>query len=309
MLMHNPHVLLIFLDGIGLGDNNPNINPFAAINAPTLHGLSGNQRWLRNTPRTESERAIFIPTDAHFGISGRPQSATGQATILTGRNVSLEIGEHYGPKPNPPIRAILRETNIFKTLLMHQKTAALINPYPPQFFAGLASGKRLPSSIQDAVLSAGLPILTKEDYDQGNAIAPDFTGEGWVGYLGYTDSPTYSPEEAGQLMANLARQYTFSMFSTWITDEIGHRGPFADGVAFMERFDQVMSSLLASWNDDEGLIIITSDHGNMEVQGDRRHSENLVPTVVIGNARQEFAQDFSSLVHITPSILRVLGIS
>ncbi|MCB9436386.1 MAG: alkaline phosphatase family protein [Anaerolineales bacterium] len=303
------HIIIIFLDGIGLGENDPTVNPFAVMNTPTLHMLAGGQRWLRQTPRTESERAIFIPTDAHMGIAGRPQSATGQATILTGRNVPAELGEHYGPKPNPPIRAILAEDNLFKRLVTHGKKASLINPYPPGFFETLNRGKRLPSSIQDAALVAGVPLLTEQDYYQGQAISPDWTGEGWTHYLGYHDAPVYTPEAAGKLIGELARQHDLTFFSTWITDELGHRGPFSDAVAYMERFDRVMAGLLEIWDDDEGLIIITSDHGNMEVQGDRRHSENQVPTVVIGQTRHAFAEGFSSLVDITPRVLQALDLA
>lgn len=303
------HIIIIFLDGIGLGDDDPDVNPFAVINAPTLHQLAGGQRWLKNTPRTETDRAVFIPTDAQFGIAGRPQSATGQATILTGRNIPAEIGEHYGPKPTPPIRNILAENNLFKTIVDSGGQAALINPFPPPFFKGINSGKRLPSSIQDAVLKAGIPLMTEQDYFKREAVSPDWTGEGWTHYLGYKDAPTYTPEESGALLAKLALKRDLTFFSTWITDEIGHRGPFERGVAYMELFDGVMKGLLKAWNDNDGLIIITSDHGNMEVQGNRRHTENQVPTVVIGNARHQFAENFRSLIDITPKALKALGIN
>jgi hypothetical protein len=303
------HIVIIFLDGIGLGDNDPAVNPFAVINAPTLHSFANGQRWLRTTPRTESERALFLPTDAQLGVPGRPQSATGQAVILTGRNVPAEIGEHYGPKPSAPIRAVLDRSNLFKTLAEHGRTAVLINPYPPRFFEGIKRGKHLPTSIQHAVLSAGFPLLTEQDYYQGAAVSPDWTGEGWARFLGYPDAPVYSPEEAGALLGRLALQRDLTFFGTWITDQIGHRGPFEDAVVFMERFDHVMAGLLAMWDDGQGLIVITSDHGNMEVQGDRRHSENLVPTVVIGSARHQFAEGFRSLMDITPGVLRVMGIA
>src|SRR5689334_14406074 len=154
------HILLIFIDGIGLGEDNPAINPFAAANTPTLQALAGGKRWLRSTSRTESERAIFLPTDTRFGVEGRPQSASGQAVILTGRNVPAEIGEHYGPRPNPPIRAILAENNLFKELTAHGKTAALLDAYPPGFFQVINSGKRLRSSIQQAAHEGGIPMLT-----------------------------------------------------------------------------------------------------------------------------------------------------
>lgn len=302
------HHIMIFLDGIGLGADDPQRNPFAHVNAPTLHALSNGKRWLADTPRIEGDRAIFIPTDAQFGIEGRPQSATGHAVILTGRNVPAEIGKHYGPKPTAEIRAILDEDNLFKKLIRNGHTANLITPYPPQFFAGIKSGKRLPSSIQYAVMSAGIALLTEQDYFSGNAISPDFTGEGWASFLGYSDAPIYTPQAAGKRLAVLARQRTLTFFSTWITDEIGHRGPFERGIAFLETFDGVMEGLLAAWDDDDGLILIFSDHGNMEVQGDRRHSENQVPTVIIGAQRHEFAKDYTSLLDITPNLLRVMGI-
>ncbi|MCI0711235.1 MAG: hypothetical protein L0154_13840 [Chloroflexi bacterium] len=302
------HVLLIFLDGIGLGDNDTAINPFAVMDTSTLHSLSGGKRWLRNTPRTETDRAIFLPTDASLGISGRPQSASGQAAIMTGLNVPQMIGEHYGPRPNAPIRDILNNGNLFKTLVANNKTAALINPFPPPFHAAIARGKRLPSSIQQSVLSAGLPLFTEKHYYERQALSPDWTGEGWTRFLGYENAPVYNAEEAGKKMVELTRQRDFTMFSTWFTDEIGHRGPFESGVMFMERFDKVMEAVLGEWDDDEGLIIITSDHGNMEVQGDRRHSENQVPTVVIGSRKDEFADGFTDLTHITPGILRALDV-
>lgn len=302
------HHIMIFLDGIGLGQNNPERNPFAIIDAPTLHSLSGGHRWLADTPRIESDRAIFIPTDAHFGIEGRPQSATGHAVILTGRNVPAEIGKHYGPKPTPEIRAILDEDNLFKRVVQSGKSATLITPYPPQFFAGINSGRRLPSSIQYAVLSAGLTLRTEDDYYARKAISPDFTGIGWTTFLGYHDAPTYSPQAAGHQLATIARQQHLTFFSTWISDEIGHRGPMARGVEFMETFDGFMQGLLDNWNDNDGLIVIFSDHGNLEVQGDRRHSENKVPTVVIGEQRHDFASGYRSLLDITPAMSRIMGL-
>ena len=94
------HILMIFLDGIGLGTDNPSSNPFSVAQTPTLLKLTNNRRWLANTGRQSSERALFIPTDPRMGVPGRPQSGTGQAAIVTGRNIPQLVGEHYGPKPN-----------------------------------------------------------------------------------------------------------------------------------------------------------------------------------------------------------------
>ena len=75
------HILMIFLDGVGLGDADPEVNPFALANLPTLHQLANGHGWFNTTGTQISDRAVFIPTDPRLGIPGKPQSATGQATI------------------------------------------------------------------------------------------------------------------------------------------------------------------------------------------------------------------------------------
>lgn len=109
-------------------------------------------------------------------------------------------------------------------------------------------------------------------------------------------------------MVALSRQHDFAFFSHWYTDYIGHRGPLADGISLLEMFDGVMRGALDVWNDDEGLMVITGDHGNFEALDHGKHTENPVPTVVIGSRRHEFATGFENLAQITPKILHLLGV-
>lgn len=301
-------VLLLFLDGVGLGAQDAAHNPFVKARTPTLRALSGGRLWLRDVPRTAHDGAIFVPTDACLGVGGRPQSATGQAAILTGRNVPALIGEHYGPRPNAAIRELLARDNLFKRVTEAGGRAALLNAYPPRFFERLASGKRLPSSVQQAALTAGVPLRTEADIYAGRALSPDWTGEGWREELGYTDTPLYTPHEAGERLAELARGYDFAMFSHWVSDVVGHRGPLARGVALLELFDGVLAGLLSAWDARDGLIVITSDHGNLEDLSTRTHTRNPVPTVAIGAGREVFAEGLRDLTGIAGGVLRVLGL-
>jgi 2,3-bisphosphoglycerate-independent phosphoglycerate mutase len=296
----NKHILLIFLDGIGLGDDDPTKNPFAAANTPILNELANGHRWLRGVGKQVSDRAIFLPTDPRMGIPGKPQSASGQAAILTGRNIPQLIGEHYGPRPNPAIRALLAEDNFFKQVVANDMSAALIEAYPPRFHETINSGKRLRSSYQQALHEAGLPLFGEESIYSGDALAVDWTGEGWRTHLGYTDTPIYAPQEAGKRMVEISRRYHFAFFSHWMTDTIGHRGTVEDGTHALELFDGVMAGALAEWNDSEGLMIITSDHGNMEDISHTKHTENDVPTVVFGEGKEAFAEDLTTLADLVP---------
>jgi 2,3-bisphosphoglycerate-independent phosphoglycerate mutase len=295
-----PHILLIFLDGIGLGDDDATTNPFASANTPTLDALANGHRWLRDTGIQHSPRAAFVPTDPRMGIAGRPQSASGQAAILTGRNVPQLIGEHYGPRPNEPIRAIITEDNFYKQVVARGMTAALLEGYPPQWHKVVNSGKRLRASFQEAAHVAGLRIFDERDVYNGDAMTVDWIGQGWRSELGYADSPLYTPREAGFKMVELARRYHFSFFPNWITDTIGHRGTVEDGVKMLELFDAVMAAALEAWRDDEGLIIITSDHGNMEDLSHKKHTLNDVPTVIVGDGARDFAEGLHTLADITP---------
>jgi hypothetical protein len=300
------HILFLFLDGIGLGEDDSQNNPFAVARMPNLSALTGGKRWLRGIDRVESERAIFIPTDPNLGIDGKPQSATGQAAILTGLNVSRQIGYHYGPKPNREVAAIVRAESLFVKLAGRGLQSALINAYPQRYFDGINSGKRLLSVVPLAVTAADLPLFDHDALLNGQAMSADFTGEGWRTQLGYESAPVYTPARAGAHLAGLARQRHFTFFEHWPTDILGHRGTVEQAVAHLETFDRVMGGLLDAWDDSAGLIVLTSDHGNMEDMSQRGHTTNLVPTLLVGEARHAFAQNLSDLTHFAPAILRLL---
>jgi hypothetical protein len=298
-------ILFIFLDGVGLGDANDG-NPFVRASLPTLGRFTQGQPWTRRLTRIETERATFVPTDACLGVEGRPQSATGQAAILTGVNVPQALGCHYGPRPTAAIRAIIDRHNLIAKLRAQGLRVGHLNAYPPPFFRGLDSGKRLLSSIQYALYAGGVPLPDEKALFDGQALSVDFTNEAWRTHLGYPDAPLFTPYAAGQRLAALAQQFDFALFDHWLTDYIGHRGSADQAVGLLERLDQTLAGLLDAWKDSGGLILITSDHGNIEDIAGRTHTTNPVPTLVIGAAHRAFAAGLSDLTHIAPRILGML---
>ncbi len=295
-------ILFLFLDGVGLGQPDPATNPLVTAELPNLRGLLGGQGLVAGTPATQTERAVFIPTDANLGVEGPPQSATGQATILTGLNVPRINGAHWGPKPNAAIAELLRRDNVFRRLTQRGQTAALLNAYPQRYFDAINSGRRNYSAIPLAVTAAGLRLFTTGDLLAGNALSADFTGEGWPD----GSAPHYSAHEAGQKLAALAAGYDFAFFEFWLSDYMGHRGSLDEARGILERLDAVVGGLLAAWDDAAGLIVITADHGNLEDLSQRHHTRNRVPTFVIGRARQAFAEGLTDLTGFTPAILEAL---
>lgn len=302
-------ILFLFLDGIGLGADDPEINPFARTDMPFLQSLLGGHSLTASAAPFEGERATLLSLDAGLGVDGLPQSATGQAVLLTGINIPKELGYHYGPKPNPEVASyLINGRTLFSWLRDNNKTAALLNAYPPRYFDGIDSGKRLYSSIPLALTNAGFPLFTHEDFFAGRALSADFTGAGWHEFLGFPDAPLLNAEEAGQKTAELASRYDFSLFEYWASDYAGHKQDMEWAVRQLETFDGVLRGLLEVWKDEEGLILLTSDHGNMEELSTRRHTDAHVPGLLFGSksARAEFARGLTDLTGITPAIQKLI---
>jgi hypothetical protein len=299
-------VLFIFLDGVGLGSNDPQINPLASVEMPILQGFLDGQKLLAASSPFIGDNATLLALDAGLGVQGLAQSATGQAVLLTGINIPAQIGEHYGPKPNPAVAKYLLDGNIFSELKRLNKKSALLNAYPPRYFEGVDSGKRLYSAIPLAVTSAGIPLFTKDEFYAGRALSADFTGSGWKGMLGFPDAPVLKPYEAGLKLAELSGQYDFSLFEYWASDYAGHKQDMKWAIDQFEIFDGVLEGLLNNWNFSDGLILITSDHGNMEDLSTRRHTNAKVPALLFGSAkaRADFSSGLSDLTGIYPGILR-----
>lgn len=294
------------MDGVGLGGHDPDVNPFVTARLPFLTALLGEGWYLNGRGRVSTERATLIPTDARVGVAGRPQSATGQATILTGRSVPQLVGEHYGPKPNSAVAEVIRQGTLFHEVVAASGRAALLTPYPQRYFDAIASGRRLLSAVPLAATSAGLPLMTADDLRNGRAISPGFTGQGWVEHLGYDDIPILGLYEAGRRIAAVARTYHFSFFEHWPSDRSGHRGPLEQAARHLELLDEAIGGLVDAWDDDAGLIIITSDHGNIEEKHHRQHTQNPVPTILVGKRHAELAERIQDLTDIAGVVRDVL---
>ena len=296
-------VLFIFLDGIGLGKDDPEINPLARAKMPTLNQLLDGRSLLKESAPFVGERATLLAIDPSVGVAGLPQSATGQGMLVTGVNIPANLGFHYGPKPNPEVAAFLNNGTLFSRFTLAGKKTALLNAYPPRYFDGIDSGKRLYSSIPMAVTNAGVKLFTHEDLFAGRALSADFTGDGWRAMLGFPEAPTMSAQAAGRKLVSLAKEYDFSLFEYWASDYAGHKQQMDTAIELMETFDGVLGGVVEEM-DEEMLVLVTSDHGNMEDLATRKHTDAHVPALVLGNksAREEFTRNMKDLTDVAPAI-------
>lgn len=301
------HFLFLFIDGLGLGEDNPESNPLSKARIPNLDNLLSGKKLVKESAGTASDPfitddATLWSIDCTMGVSGYPQSATGQATILTGINIPKLLGYHFGPKPSSEIKHFLEKRTIFQVLPRKGFRAALLNGYPQSYFNLIQTGRRLPGAIAMAVQLAGIPLKNTMDMRMGRALSADLTGLGWRERLNISDIPIYSASDSGKLLARLSQDYNFAFFEYWLSDYAGHRADMDQACQLLETFDKMLGGLIDS--SKENIIFITSDHGNLEDLTTRKHTCNPVPGLIIGPKalREKFLKKIETLSDIAPAI-------
>jgi hypothetical protein len=305
-------VIFLFLDGVGVGDDNPATNPLAAQPYaevyPTLAQLLGGVAPVLPAGRVAGPGAHLIPADARMGVAGRPQSATGQTVILTGRNAPQLLGEHYGPRPDARVRAILEESSLFRRLVTAGRQPFFCNAYPQRYFDVIHNGRRRLSAVPYAAVCGGQRLLTHTDLAAGLGLAADFTNQTWRDELGYVDAPVYTPAAAGALLWRMALPFDFLFFEHWMTDVYGHDQALAPAITMLQRFDSFLGGLLTAADLANTLIIVASDHGNVEDCSHGKHTTNPALSLLIGARMEDYAARLHALTDFVPIIADFLGL-
>jgi 2,3-bisphosphoglycerate-independent phosphoglycerate mutase len=289
-------LLLFFIDGLGIGKRESS-NPFY-----NLDGAEPLAVFQDEEPQLPFDGKL-VRTDACLDVAGRPQSASGQTTILTGVNVPATLGFHKQGFPNEAMRAIIREHSIFLQL----KRAGIMpnffaNAYPNHFFE---NRPRWTSATTTAVEAAGMSFLTIEDLRNEQALYHDFTNK-LLRETVEDEIELRTPEEAGAILARLASRHRFTLYEYFITDKIGHAQDKTAAQQVILELAAFVRSLLAHSDLARITVMLTSDHGNLEDLATRNHTLNLVPTIIWGAHRHSLATRIHDLADLTPAIIEAL---
>ena len=304
----SPHILMIFLDGVGIGRKDPLHNPFFNVGMKTLSGLLGGKiPHLRDAHMT-TPGASVVPLNATLGVPGLPQSGTGQTALLTGFNAPRFVGKHFGPYPYSTLRPVIAERSIFRRLLSLGKRPFYANAFPRQFFEYIGSGtkKSRVSVCTLAWLSSGLELNDAAALSQGRAVSSDITNKRWPS-LGYPEMPVLAPRETGRRLAGIAREYDFVLFEYYLTDKAGHAQSMQRAAEVLGELDALLEGVLGAFAHDSMLLIVTSDHGNLEDLSTKSHTRNPVPLLAVGSRHREFTSNARNLTHVVPAIVNMMN--
>lgn len=294
-MRNDSSVLLFFIDGLGIGTRGPH-NPLDKLDGSAPLAVFQNER-----PATFLD-GVVVPTDPCLGVPGRPQSASGQTTILTGVNAPAQIGQHKQGFPNQALRDIIQTHSIFRQLSdAGVAPITFANAYSRRFFD---ERPRWVSATTAAVEAAGLNFRTIDDVRAGAAVFMDFTNRFLIEKG--EDVAERTEEEAAMVLASIVAQNRFTLYEYFITDKVGHAQDMARAKLVLTSLAHFIRELLNRLDLERTTVILTSDHGNIEDLTTRNHTLHQVPTIIWGAHRERIAARIQTLADITPAIVSAL---
>lgn len=292
-------LLFIFIDGLGLGKSEP-INPFYGIDTPGISALLNGKSFIADSAGYSGRKATLLSLDATLGISGLPQSATGQAAIFTGVNAAAYLGGHFNGFPNEKLRKIIAAKGIFRQLKSQGYKVTFANAYRPPFFEMLQKG--LPGNHYSCstlmTYYGGLNFFGLDDLKEGRALFMDITND-ILKKMGLK-VPLITPEEGAKRLAYIAGNYDFTLFEYFLSDLAGHTADLSEARKVITMLDRFISSLVKYVNFRDTMLLVTSDHGNLEDLTTSDHTLNEVPALLVG--------DIKMRQNVSPGLRDITGI-
>jgi len=280
-------ILFLFIDGVGLREaaaDNP-VNPEVC---PTLCRLISQHG---------------KPIDACLSVEGLPQSATGQATMFTGMNASVFMGRHCEGYPGPSLRAAIEKNNLFLQLRARGKRVKFADAYLVDSAEELAA-RRFKSVTTVMALTTPDVLSFTDDLVDDLAVMQDLTRDTIQDR--YPDIPLVTPEDAAAHLFELARVHDFTLYEFFQTDVAGHSLDYGRACAVLRLYDAFLAPLVRFSQAAGITLVMTADHGNVEDMQARGHTCNPVPFIACGPHEQELRDSVSSLVDVTPAVLKFL---
>jgi hypothetical protein len=282
--------LLLFFDGIGIGEDSTERNPFAAAGTRRLAPLAG---------RRLVDGVGMKALDATLGVPGLPQSATGQTTLLTGVNAAHHAGGHQVGLPGPTLWPVLEHESLFLKLARAGRGATFANAYTREH---LEARRPRWSATTRAVMTSGIPFrMWDEEGRRGAALSHDFTGD-WMHARGYPVLRHDAPSAAG-VLGGLLDGHDLVLYEYFLTDIAGHRGDWSDKVEQAARVEALVDAVLGVVDLGLHRVVVTSDHGNLEDATHRRHTLNPVPFMVWGRGKESLLDRVRGLEDVTPGLV------
>lgn len=295
-------VLFIFLDGVGIGENDSNKNPFVNGRINFLSKLFGKTPTLEESSIKKNNLFLF-PIDANLDVDGLPQSGSGQTAIFTGENASKIIGKHFGPFPHSEFFPILKSRSIYTDLQNNDKKVYFVNAYPPVFFDYLNSGKKRTSVSTTVSRLNNVKINSVNELLNKVALTAEITNHRWKKKL-QMSLPDRTIDESVEIILSLAEKNDFTFFEYFLTDHFGHGRNLNEADENLNILSEFIVKLIDA--NKKITLLIASDHGNIEDLSIKTHTRNPAIGIAAGVNSEYISQRIKSLTDIKKTLIEVI---
>lgn len=296
-------ILYFFIDGIGFGNENPEINPFSRFAKSYLGPLGLDDAKIPSG-------WLYKKIDAHLGFEGLPQSATGQTSLWTGINGSAQMGHHKTGFPGPTLIKVLENHSIIKVFGDNGLDATLVNAYSDAYLKRIENQPRFKSCSTYLQLTSGQKLKTFQDLENNAAMYMDITHE--ILHKFYPQMkkrfPLVDPEIRGKYIVDLLKNYHLLVYEFFLSDKAGHKFDWEFAEWIITTLEKFIHGIVQNLDPQKDLLIITSDHGNMEDLSTKSHTHNPVPLFLYGANANQLLDSVENISDIPACIYKIFDI-
>lgn len=283
-------IILFFIDGVGIGSDDPTINPCCF-----------SQTGIFQLDHTLPDDGRKYALDAQMGVEGLPQSATGHTTLYTGNNAPKLINKHLTGFPNKELREQIKSYSLFVKLKNQGYRCKFINAFRPVFFTTPEIFSNLHmSATTEMNRYAGNEFSTFADIKNRRALYHDYTNEENIA-KGF-DLPSFSAREAAKILISECNCHDLILYEYFLTDFAGHAQNMKQSISEIRKVEELINSLLDQIDRKTTSLIVVSDHGNIEDLSTKSHTTNPAFLGIWDNHHLDNKYNFLNLQDLFPYI-------
>ena len=218
--MKAERVLLVFLDGVGIGGPDPERNPFLRAHAPALARFWGEAPPTRGEPARSGPSGFAFPLDASLGVEGLPQSGTGQAALLTGLDTAATFGRHFGPWVPVRLRPAVEERAC--SAWSRGRGPRWRSPTPTRGAGPEPGGVAASPALRSRRAAPASSTVTRTRSPAGTPYPARSSTTAGAGTWVTSTSRRSSRRPAGRNLARIAGTHRLTLYAHYATDTAGH---------------------------------------------------------------------------------------
>jgi hypothetical protein len=225
--------------------------------------------------------------------------------LYTGLNGPKIIGKHLFGFPNAELRKLLQEHSIFVKLQRKNISCRFINAFRPVFFTTPEIFQNLHMSATTEMNKyAGLPFSDFDQIRKKQALYHDYTNAELIS-RGF-NVPALTAEAAADVLIRESMKYSLVLYEYFLTDFAGHARDLHRAVSEIHKVEKLIIAVLNKISFKDTMLIVVSDHGNIEDLRTKSHTLNPAFMAIWKSASIDMLPGFGSLQDICPFLYSVL---